>query len=105
MQLFCAAACFLFTAVVSLKTSKLAYGSDSDVFDVSLLCSLTVFSEGRCVALLPFQSGARIFMFTSQRLLIGINLRLDDIHLRSEELFSEGHCLVSRPFRSGGVYI
>ena len=41
MQLFCAAACFLLTAVVSLKTSKLAYGSDSDVFDVSLLCSLT----------------------------------------------------------------
>src|SRR5690554_1984991 len=41
MQLFCAAACFLFTAVVSLKTSKLACGSNSDVFDVSLLCSLT----------------------------------------------------------------
>src|SRR5690554_49767 len=71
MQLFCAAACFLFTAVVSLKTSKLAYGSDSDVFDVSLLCSLTEtfrglnscicaltsgFSVGRCFAPLPFRS-------------------------------------------------
>src|SRR5690554_3622304 len=66
MQLFCAAACFLFTAVASLKTSKLAFGSNSDVFDVALLCShtetfrglnscicaLTSFSEGSCSALL-----------------------------------------------------
>ena len=35
MQLFCAAVCFLFTAVASLKTSKLAFGSNSDVFDDS----------------------------------------------------------------------
>src|SRR5690554_7935578 len=67
MQLFCAAACFLFTAVASLKTSKLAFGSNSDVFDVALLCSLTEtfrglnscicpvtsYSEGSCSALLP----------------------------------------------------
>src|SRR5690554_548890 len=72
MQLFCAAVCFLFTAVVSLKTSKLAFGSNSDVFDVALLCSLTEtlrglnscicaltsFSEGSCSTLLPFQGGA-----------------------------------------------
>src|SRR5690554_2154897 len=50
----------LFTAVVSLKTSKLACGSNSDVFDVSLLCSLTVFSVGRHLALLPFRSGAML---------------------------------------------
>jgi len=64
----------------------------SDVFDVSLHCSLTVFSEGRYLALLPFQSGAMIFTFTSQMLFFGNNLRLDGTHLRLDELFSEGHC-------------
>src|SRR5690554_6947040 len=70
MQLFCAAACFLFTAIVSLKTSKLAYGSDSDVFDVSLLCSLTETFRGLnsciCVQTSCFLKAAVIHHFPSR---------------------------------------
>src|SRR5690554_3676240 len=41
MQLFGAAACFLFTSVTSLQASKLTFGSDSDACYAAFLRSLT----------------------------------------------------------------
>jgi len=73
MQLFCAAACYLLTAVTPLQASKLACGSNSDACYAAFLCSLTEttrglnscicarrkFSEGHCYTPLPFRSGGK----------------------------------------------
>src|SRR5690554_720983 len=70
MQLFCAAACFLFASGTPLQATELAFGSDSRACYAAFLCSLTEtfrglnscicaltsFSEGSCSALLPFRS-------------------------------------------------
>src|SRR5690554_8092969 len=70
MQLFCAAACFLFTSFTPLQASKLACGSNSDACYAAFLrsltetfrglnsciCALTSFSEGRHLAPLLFRS-------------------------------------------------
>src|SRR5690554_3676816 len=76
MQLFCAAACFLFTAVVSLKTSNS-----------------------------PSAQTARIFTRLSQWFFTGNNQRLNNRHLRSDELFSEGSCSTPLPFLNRAVLV
>src|SRR5690554_5421994 len=51
----------------------------------------------------PSAQTARIFTFTPQMLFFGNNQRLNNRHLRLDELFAEGCYLAPLPFQSGAV--
>ena len=112
MQLFCAAACFLFTSFTPLQASELGWSwcnlaPDRKRLFISLdACCLRycLFPEPWLKSLKflnsPSAQTARIFTRLSQWFLIGNNQMLNSRHLRSDELFSVGRHLAPLPFRS-----
>src|SRR5690554_1684340 len=119
MQLFCAAACFLLTSFTSLQASKLAYGSDSDACYAAFLRSLTETFRGLnsciCAQTSCFLKVAILHHFPSRAHLCllrcvssftyGNIQRLEQLHLRSDELISEASCCTPLPFLNMAVLV
>src|SRR5690554_2074101 len=110
MQLFCSAACFLFTSFTPLQASELGWSwcnlaPDRKRLFISLdACCLRycLFPEPSLKSLKflnsPSAQTARIFTRLSQWFLIGNNQMLNSRHLRSDEFFCRSpSCTTSLP--------
>src|SRR5690554_6790201 len=95
---------FLFTYGYFTTSTELACGSDSRACYVTHPCSLRNFLK---VAILHhFPSRAQLCLLRCVSSFTYGNIqRLEQLHLRSDELFSEGRYLAPLPFLSGAMLV